>query len=290
MAGSPRTWAEIVRRSKRKVKKAAGRQSGSSSSGFGSSGSSRQSSRHNSGAGKNGASGFKVLMLQEFPTLSENHLDHTGFDPADLPKMRSLKKRSDKAIASAARFSITKRTATSLGRGSSQKKRQKAKARSGNKKTNLAEEHINSDDRDSGVNDDSVSLSSVSGDLRCSSEQVTMADFLTFSGGVTTSNTVTGDTVLDPPPEHTSSRWPITPKLNFDSFSMMGSPLWRNQLNYESLISFAPADVHSKTKVARTLRGLVDLDIVEPCTLMNPCILDRLSLADQVCMACFRSK
>lgn len=283
MVGSPRTWAEIVRRSKRKAKKASGRQSSLSSSGLGSSSSSRQSSRHNSGAGK-AAGGPKILRLQEFPTLTENDLDHVGFDPVELPKTRSLKKRSDKAIASAARFSITKRSGSFLGRGSSsQKKRQKTKAKLGSKKTMMTTDII-VDDHDSGVNDDSVSLSSI-----CYEPQgpVTMADFLPFSNDLTTNNPAVS--VAESPPKISSSRWPITPKLNFDSFLKMSNPLWRNQHNYESLISFAPADVHSKTKVPRTLRGLVDLDLVDPCTPMNPCLLDRLSLADQVCMACFHS-
>jgi hypothetical protein len=192
------------------------------------------------------------------------------------PKTRSLKKRSDKAIANAARLSVSKK-ATSWSRVSSQKKKRKSKPRV------VEAKEVTSDYCDE---DDQPSLCS-QGLLTPldSGLTSTVADFIRHKVALVAKGF---PPVALIPPRAPSLSWPLKPiiKVNNGSFLKDTHPLWKCHSSYEAIYSSSGLNP-AEALIREPVRNLVNLDIVAPCSSLNPCLLDRLSCNDNVGIPCF---
>lgn len=235
---NPKSWAEVVRKSRKRAK------------------TSKRSSP--SRTLKLGVNSLESTPKGKFMKFDDEDL-------IEMPKSRSLKKRADRITANTARFSITKKSA--YNRVSSKKKSSKKK------KTLKPRE-------ESDYDDEVASLVSAQSTFE-KPKSLTIADFISLPA----------KQEVEKEPE--ILRWPLIPALK-DNDSLLGlfSRRTAAQFGYDTFLNTNTDSVESTTKKEvlknpgsklkvfssdRILKtGLLNLDLLEPCTPENPCILDKI--------------
>jgi len=191
------------------------------------------------------------------------------------PKSRSLKKRADRAAANAARYSVTRKP-------SSKKKPKKKMLKSCEVLTDYYEE-----------------TSMVSNGQYIEEPKLTMGDFLQEM----VVNPQCPSTCMEEEEKtmENCNVWPMIPTLTGkDLLTKQMDALDATQYHYRTHLyvdlggqrNLDAAPIMT-TKLSRGApftcpkTGLVDLDLTQPCTRISPCLLDKLSINDNVSMVCF---